>query len=261
MTITLTTSLLIDLFRRDRRTARRIHAAAASMSAHGMPDLPVRCQLHHDQIRQLDFRLSVLLDEEGDLSSADHDDACGLQGYLETIFFLAATDPSLLAEKHLVVGDPSGADTRINRAAAAAKRDLAPGIRKLCPDYSLGREESVTVAFAIYGQAVLFHPRGSLEREMVESYGALLREPLPPLWVPREPYHRPPSCRTIFPDHAGTPPAPPESVASGEAVDQESVGMFPFLGIGKVCPSAALHGATSPPLIGDNLAEALRRRW
>lgn len=276
MDIILTHDLFVDLFRRDRRMSRRIHETARRLASNGTACTPVRWLIHSELLRRLDHRAGVLLNAPGTFTRTERDAACDLKVYLELLSFLTATDPSLLAEKQLFVGDLAGADSRINRAAAAAKLDLAPRIRNLSIDYTLRKEESVTVAFAIYGQAVLFHPHGSLEREMLESYCNILREPLPPLWIPRTPHHHPPPCMTIFASNgeedsviwarqfsheAGTQPveiAAKEGVVEG--MDPMSLKMFPFLSIGHAGPMGSLFDHSSAPVISDALAEALKKK-
>ena len=63
MNIALTNNLLIDLFFRDRSMARRIHATAGSLTGAKDPNEQIQWILHSEQIRYLDFRLSVVLDD------------------------------------------------------------------------------------------------------------------------------------------------------------------------------------------------------
>jgi hypothetical protein len=257
MKIALTNNLLIDLFLRDRRTARRIHATAGSLTGAKDPDERIQWILHSEQIRHLDFRLSVVLDDNDlRLLPDDHDDACRMKGFLELVSFLTATKPQELLNLGLCIGDPSGSDSPINRAAASAKRSLGPKIRTLSMDYALLDLESVTMAFAQCTQAVLLHHHQAAEYHMVRMLREVCGDLFPPVWIPREPYDRPPLCTTIFADHAMAACSPVEA-----AVSEEVLGMFPFLGIGQHAPMASLFGASSLPLISENLAETLRRRW
>jgi hypothetical protein len=257
MNIALTNNLLIDLFFRDRSMARRIHATAGSLTGAKDPNEQIQWILHSEQVRYLDFRLSVVLDDNDlRLFPDDHNDACSLKGFLELVSFLTATKPQEVLNLGLCIGDPSGSDNSINRAAASAKRSLGPKIRTLSMDYSLLDLESVTVAFAQCTQAVLLHHHQAAEDHMVRMLRDVCGDLFPPVWIPREPYHRPPLCTTIFADHAMAECSPVEA-----AVPEESLSMFPFLGVGQQAPIASLFGASSLPLISENLAESLRRKW
>ena len=278
MKITLTNNLLIDLFRRNRNAPIGICGTAASLRRADDPEARIQLVLHADQLGQLDYRLKVLLEDKGSLCPEDYEDACRLKSYLELICFLMATEPWTLKEHHLHIGDFTGADNELNRAAAAAKRDLAPKIRSLSMDYALLDLERVTVAFAQYTQAILFHHVHAVEKEMVERLSNVGNEPLPPIWIPQYPFRKPPICMTIFErtirkDEVLTdePKVPDESGAecgegcveeqTVEAVDPKSLEIFPFLGICHTSLMNTMFGDSSAPLISESLAEALNRKW
>jgi hypothetical protein len=257
MKIALANNLLIDLFGRDQSMARRIYSTAVSITSTNDPGSPIQWLLHSDQIHHLDYRLSVILENNALRSFPDdHNDACMLKGFLEQVLFLSTIKPHELLHFGLCIGDPSGSDNSINRAAASAKFYLAPKIRTLSMGYSLLDLESVTVAFAQCTQAVLLHHHQAAEDHMVRMLREACDDPFPPVWMPREPYHRPPLCRTIFSDHDLK-----VSSANGTAEPGESLRRFPFLEIGQQAPMASLFGGSSHPLISENLTAALRRKW